>query len=81
MCNRVWDVMELQIQKNLTSPAPDRLHDRGTFGSEKLEPDFAEGRRFLQCIKESHGPVRIGNIQRDDDFVLGSGGEFHTMRG
>jgi hypothetical protein len=73
--------MELKIQKNPTSPAPDRFHDRGTFGCEKLEPDFAECRRFLQCVKESHGTVRIGNIQGDDDFVLGSGGEFHTMRG
>jgi hypothetical protein len=71
--------MEFEIQKYRTPTAPDGLYDAGAFGGEELKPDLTEGRSFAKRIEQAQCPIRIWNIKGDDDFVLGSGGEFHTM--
>ena len=75
----VGDVVELEIEENL---APARLHgfdDRGALCGKKFEADLAENRWLTQGVEEAEGPVGVGNIEGDDDFVLGSGRSFHTM--
>jgi hypothetical protein len=47
---------------------------------EKFQTDFAEG-GSPEGVKETQSPVGVGNIEGDDDFVLGSGRQFHTIRG
>ena len=79
MCDGIWDVVEFEIQKYRAPTALDGLHDTGAFGSEELKPDLAKGRSLAQRIEQAQCSIRIGNIKGDDDFVLGSGGEFHTM--
>lgn len=58
----------------------DGLHNRGTLSGEELQTNLAEG-GAAEGVEQAHRPVGIGDIKGDDDFVLGSGRQFHTMGG
>jgi hypothetical protein len=58
----------------------DGLHNRGALRGEELQTDLAEGWR-AEGVEQAHRPVAVGDIKGDDDFVLGSGRQFHTMGG
>jgi hypothetical protein len=79
MTNGVGNIVELEIQENRTASIHDGLHNRGTLSGEKFQPYLTEGWGF-QSIEQAHCALGIGNIESDDDFVLGSGRQFHTMR-
>jgi hypothetical protein len=55
------------------------LNNGGALCREKFQADFAEG-GSPKGVKETQSPVGVGNIEGDDDFVLGSGRQFHTIR-
>jgi len=81
MGHSIGNVVKLEIKENGAAPFLYGFHDRGTFGGKKFEADLAECRWLPEEIEESQGSGGIGNIEGNDDFVLGSGREFHTMRG
>ena len=68
--------MKFQIKEDLAPPRLYRLDHGGALSREELQTDLAECWRFAVIgygIDESQGSFRIGNIEGDDDFVLGSG--------
>jgi hypothetical protein len=72
----VRDVVELQIEEDLATTGFDSLHHGRSLCGEKLQADLAESRWLSvirQGVNESKGTVGIGNVEGDDDFVLGSG--------
>ena len=80
MSNGVGDVVKLEVEKDGAAPLLNGFDNRGPLRSEKLQADLADCRRLSEGIKQPEGAGCVGNIQGDDDFVLGSGREFHTMR-
>jgi hypothetical protein len=71
--NRVGNIVKLEIQEDAAAALLHGLDHRRAFCGEKFQADLAEGRGIAQGVKESEGSVGIGNIEGDDDFVLGSG--------
>jgi hypothetical protein len=74
--DRIWDVVELEIEEDLATACFYRLDHCWSFRREKFQAYLAECRRFALIsygIEESKSSVGIGNIEGDDDFVLGSG--------
>jgi len=79
MGHGVGNVVELQVEEDTAAAIQDGFHDGGALGSEEFEPDFHDRGRFAQGIEKAKRTVRVGNIEGDDDFVLGTIGRFHTM--
>jgi hypothetical protein len=76
MGDSVRNVMKFQIEKDLAPTRLYRLDHGGALSREEFQTDLAECWRFTVIgygIDESQGSIRIGNIEGDDDFVLGSG--------
>ena len=76
MGDRVRDVVELQIEEDFAAASFYRLDHCGAFRREEFQANFAEYWWFALIsygIEESKSSVGIGNIEGDDDFVLGSG--------
>jgi 4-diphosphocytidyl-2-C-methyl-D-erythritol kinase len=65
-CDRVWNIVQFEIEKNFCAGSADRTHNLGTFGGVELEADF-EKRDFLtQLLDESQSGVFGWHIQRHD---------------
>jgi hypothetical protein len=76
MGDSVRNVMKFQIEKDLAPTRLYRLDHRGTLGRKEFQTNLAECWGFAVIsygINESQGSIGIGNIQGDDDFVLGLG--------
>ena len=79
MSHRVGDIVELEVEEDAAASGLHGLNHGGAFRREELQSDLAEGRWLSKGIKESECSLGVGNIKGNDDFVLGSGRQFHTM--
>src|SRR5262245_2588003 len=69
--DRIWDVVELQIEPNLCASGQNRLHNFWAFSRVKLEPDFEKRDLALELPNQLERLLLCGDVQRHDDFVSG----------
>src|ERR1700736_4943198 len=52
-CDRVWNIVQFEIEKNFCAGRVDRTHNLGTFGGVKLEADFEKRNLLAQLLAEA----------------------------
>ncbi len=66
--DRVWNVVQLEIEKNLGACGRNSAHNFRTFRGIKLQPDFEKRDLAVQLFNELKRFLFCRQIQRDDDF-------------
>jgi hypothetical protein len=75
----VGDIVELEVEEDAAATGLHGLNHGGAFCREEFQSDLAEGRWLSKGIEELECSVGVRNIEGNDDFVLGSGRQFHTI--
>ena len=69
LSDRVWNVVQLEIEPNLGACGQNRAHNSGAFRCIKLQPDLEKRDLVAQRFNELKRFSFCRNIQRDNDFV------------
>jgi 4-diphosphocytidyl-2-C-methyl-D-erythritol kinase len=68
--DRVWNVVQFEIEPNLGACGRNRAHNAGAFRGVELQPDFEKGHLVAQLFNEVKRFTLCRHIQRDDDFIF-----------
>lgn len=70
----VWDVVQLEVEKDVLSATAELLDDAGTLGEVKLQANLVPEHVLAQGIDERQSGITGGVVQRDDQTFPGGHG-------
>jgi hypothetical protein len=76
---RIGNVVKLEVEEDFAATGLQGLNHGGAFCCEEFQSYLAKCRWLSKGIEESECSVGVRNIEGNDDFVLGSRRQFHTM--